>query len=152
MQALTTKRYLYKEGKELTEEIRQNLAMINGERGLFHSDPAYTNICMSRKDLRTKMANLVVDYVEKHKQHNQVAIYLADNNHNHFPENMKRALRRILYFHRHNRIGETNGTPLPLQKLTFPNSRNGKPSSPVPALLMSITIGYINTGIPVCCL
>jgi len=76
-------RYLYREGKEVSEDIRQNLAMINGERGLFHSDPAYTNICMSRKDLRTKMANLVVDYVEKHKQHNQVAIYLADNNHNH---------------------------------------------------------------------
>ncbi len=76
-------RYLYKEGKEPAEDIRINLAMINGRRGLHHNDPSYTNICMSRADLRTKMATLVADYAEKHSQISQVAVYLADTNHNH---------------------------------------------------------------------
>lgn len=77
-------RYLYKEGKkEVSEEIRVNLAMMNGRRGLNRRDPSYTNICMSRADLRTKFAKLVVEEAEQNKHVSQISVSLADTAKNH---------------------------------------------------------------------
>jgi len=77
-------RYLYREGKkELTEEIRMNLAMMNGQRGLNRRDPSFTNICMSRADLRTKFAKLVVEEAKRNRQISQIAVSLADTSKNH---------------------------------------------------------------------
>ena len=77
-------RFLYKTGeKQLTDEIRQNLALIKGKRDLYHGDPCYTNICLSREDLRTKIAQDVADYAQKNAHMEQVAFYLADNRNNH---------------------------------------------------------------------
>lgn len=77
-------RYLYKlENKEPAPGICINMAQINGIRGLRKKDPGFTNFCMSRADLRTKLANMVADCAAQNRQYSQIGVYLADNNHNH---------------------------------------------------------------------
>jgi len=77
-------RYLYMEGKkELPEEIRQNLAMINGVRGMKNNNPSFTNLCMSRADLRTRYADLFVEYLAEHPQLSAASASLADTSRNH---------------------------------------------------------------------
>ena len=77
-------RFLYKEGKkQCPEEVKPNLALMNGVRGLNRNDPAFTNMCMSRADLRSKLADLVVERAEKDRHLGQLAVYLADTNRNH---------------------------------------------------------------------
>jgi hypothetical protein len=86
-------RYLYKSGqKELPEELRENCAMMKGVRGLNRKDPMFTNFCMSRADLRSKYADLVVARAEKNPQLSQLAVSLADTNNNHCecPERQKK--------------------------------------------------------------
>lgn len=77
-------RYLYKfEGKPCPEHIRPNLAMINGVRGLNKNDPAFTNLCLSRADLRSKVADQVVDMAEKNRQLDYIMMTFADTDKNH---------------------------------------------------------------------
>jgi len=77
-------RYLYKEGKkDVSEEIRPNLAMINGKRGLNRRDPIFTNFCMSRPDLRTALAKHIVETAEKNPLIDQISVSLADTSHYH---------------------------------------------------------------------
>jgi len=72
-------RLLYKRmGKPVAEHIIPNLAMLNGKRGLYHKDPCYTQICMSRADLRENLANIFVAHCEKNPQVNYVKLALAD--------------------------------------------------------------------------
>ena len=77
-------RMAYKTGKkELTEEIRSCLAMMNGKRDLVRKDIDFTNICMSRADLRKKFGQIVADAVEQNPQVTQYGVTLADTSHNH---------------------------------------------------------------------
>ena len=77
-------RYLYKEGKKACpEEVKPNLAMLDGERRLNRNDPVFTNFCMSRSDLRSKYADMMVAYLESNPQLDQVSISLADTSRNH---------------------------------------------------------------------
>ena len=77
-------RYAYKfEGVPCPEELKKNMAMLNGVRDLNRKDIVFTNFCMSRADLRTKFADIVVDHIKKHPYHSLVGISLADTSHNH---------------------------------------------------------------------
>ena len=77
-------RFLYKEGKkEVSDEIRQNLAMMNGVRGLNRRDPMFTNFCLSRSDLRTKYADMVVAKAENNKDLAMIGVSFADTSNNH---------------------------------------------------------------------
>ena len=57
--------------------------MMKGVRGLNRKDPMFTNFCMSRADLRSKYADLVVARAEKNRHFSQIAASLADTNNNH---------------------------------------------------------------------
>jgi hypothetical protein len=57
--------------------------MINGVRDLNKHDPAFTNLCMSRADLRSKVADLVVEMAEKNRQLDYIMMTFADTDKNH---------------------------------------------------------------------
>ena len=77
-------RQAYKfEGVPSPEELRPNMAMLNGVRDLNRKDIAFTNFCMSRADLRTKFATLVTDFAEENPQFAEIDMPLADTSHNH---------------------------------------------------------------------
>ena len=66
-----------------TPEQLEAFAMINGERKMFRKAPLFTQICMSRADLRTKIANAIADYADTHRNMNYLRISLADGGKNH---------------------------------------------------------------------
>ena len=68
--------------KTLSEDVRKNLAMLNGVRDLNRKCPGYTNFCMSRADLRTKFADTVVARAKKNTQVLELDVPLADTSHN----------------------------------------------------------------------
>lgn len=76
-------RYLYREGKkQFPEELVPYLAMLNGKRQLNHNDPYMTGLCLSQKEIRTKLARFVANHAEKHKQYITVAVPRQDESHN----------------------------------------------------------------------
>ena len=76
-------RYKYKfDHIPCPEHIRPSLAMLNGVRDLNKHDPAFTNICMSRKDLRQKVVDRFVEHCRSHPQSTYVKLALADTSHN----------------------------------------------------------------------
>ena len=76
-------RYLYKEGKkQVPEEVLPYLAMLKGKRALNNNDHHCTNLCMSRKDVRAKLAKVVADYAEQNKHISYLNVSLADESHN----------------------------------------------------------------------
>ena len=77
-------RYLYMSGKkQVPKEICDNLAMINGVRGLWKMNPSFTNICMSRSDLREKYINLMADYLTANPLLMHSSVLLGDTSRNH---------------------------------------------------------------------
>lgn len=76
-------RYLYKEGKkEVPEELIKYLAMINGKRGLYQRDPHWTGLCLSQKEVRSKIVKLVADHAVKNRQYITLAVPRQDGSHN----------------------------------------------------------------------
>ena len=76
-------RQLYQKGlKACPEEVKPDLAMLKGVRGLNKGDPNITNFCMSRADLRSRFADMVVEYAEQNRHVAQLEVFLADNLHN----------------------------------------------------------------------
>ena len=74
----------WKSGKlQPTEEQRALLAMRDGKRELFRSDPQWTNLCYSQEYVRTTMADAVVKYAEEHQNVDCIHVWLADLAHNH---------------------------------------------------------------------
>lgn len=74
----------YKSGElKPTEEMKSRMAMLDGKRDLFRSDPIFTNFCMSREDLQDKYVGLVVDFIHKNPQYAGVSCALADLPRNH---------------------------------------------------------------------
>ena len=77
-------RAAYQRGeKQLTEEIRGRLAMINGVRGLYRNDPSFTQICMSQKELRDKYIELMADYLTENPLLRHSSVLLGDLPMNH---------------------------------------------------------------------
>ena len=64
------------------EENRQYLAMINGERAVYHSGLS-TNFCMSNPDARRKVVMSVADYAEEYSHVDYLHVWLADGKNNH---------------------------------------------------------------------
>ncbi len=67
----------------ITDCQRENLAMIDGVRGLFGGKPANTNFCMSKASARKTVADYVADYAENHSNIDYLHVWLADATRNH---------------------------------------------------------------------
>ena len=67
------------------EEMKQYLALTNGQRGLFKGKYRFydTNICMSNPMARAISIKGIADYAEKHKNVDYLHVWLADNYNNH---------------------------------------------------------------------
>jgi hypothetical protein len=68
---------------EISENVREYLAEVDGKREFFKGVPMNTNMCMSSPGGRALFANAVADYVESHTNVDIISIALADNHHNH---------------------------------------------------------------------
>jgi len=66
-----------------TEEQLSNFALLNGERKMFRKAPLFTQVCMSKPELRTKIAEAVADYAETHPNLTYLRVSLADGGKNH---------------------------------------------------------------------
>ncbi|MBR4288842.1 MAG: DUF4838 domain-containing protein [Clostridia bacterium] len=68
---------------EIPEETRQYLALVGGKRDLYRGHANWTNLCYSNPYVRSKMADAVVDYAEKHTNVTYLHVWLADLDKNH---------------------------------------------------------------------
>ncbi len=66
----------------LSEENRQLLAEINGERKFFKGVPLNTNLCYSNPKAREKMVSEVVSYALAHPETDVLHFWLADDSNN----------------------------------------------------------------------
>lgn len=66
-----------------TDKDKEVLAMIDGKRDFFDGVPIYTNLCMSREDVRSKITKEVADYAETHKNIDYLHVWLSDGAFNH---------------------------------------------------------------------
>ncbi len=64
--------------KEVPEETRQYLALLNGKRDLYRNHTYWTNLCYSNPYVRTTMAQAVVEYALKHTNVDYLHVWLAD--------------------------------------------------------------------------
>ena len=67
----------------IPEEKKGILALIDGKRDFMDSSPLFTNVCMSRPDVRTAMATAVADYAENHSNVDYLHVALSDGSNNH---------------------------------------------------------------------
>lgn len=59
------------------------LAQLNGKRDFFRGKPIYTQVCMSRQDVRDKITDMIVDYAANHTNMTFLRVSLADGSKNH---------------------------------------------------------------------
>ena len=71
------------DGYELPAEVRQYVAMTNGERQLYGGVALNTQFCMSNPEARTIVAKYVVEYARMHQNVDYLHVWLADATHNH---------------------------------------------------------------------
>lgn len=71
------------EGKPIPQEIIPWLAEINGVRTFFRGDMFYTNLCMSKPEVRERMAQVVVEDVCRKPQADVYGAIMADLQNNH---------------------------------------------------------------------
>ena len=69
--------------EEVPEEGRKYLALLNGKRELYKGVPLNTQFCMSSPEARTKMANYIADYAERHTNVDFLDVWLGDGHNNH---------------------------------------------------------------------
>ena len=69
--------------QEIPAEVKEYLALIDGERKLWGGVPLNTNLCMSRPEVRTTMAQAIADYAETHQNVSYIHVWLADGSRNH---------------------------------------------------------------------
>ena len=68
---------------KVTDEQRQYLPLVNGERKLWNGSPNHTQFCMSNKNARRKVAKFVSEYAENHSNSDYLHVWLADSVNNH---------------------------------------------------------------------
>ena len=68
---------------EVSEEIKEHLAMLDGERKVRKNAPLLSNVCMSNPKTRKIMANYIADYAQKHRNVDYLHIWLADESNGH---------------------------------------------------------------------
>ena len=66
-----------------TEEQKSVMALVNGERKLFADTPLFTNLCYSRKDVRDRVTDNIVNYCMEHPNVDYLHFWLADATNNH---------------------------------------------------------------------
>lgn len=66
---------------DISPENRELLAMIDGERGLFHGVPATTNLCYSNPKAREAICSYAVQYLRTHPGARYLHLWLADSIH-----------------------------------------------------------------------
>ncbi len=67
----------------LTQEQKSYLAEIGGVREPFHGVPLNTNLCYSNPQVRSIMADGIVQYAKNHRNVDYLHVWLADAKHNH---------------------------------------------------------------------
>ena len=67
----------------ITDDQRQYLALVNGERKLFRNCPSGTQFCMSNRNARQKVAKYVADYAVNHSNSDYIHVWLGDLGNNH---------------------------------------------------------------------
>ena len=77
-------RELYRSGeKTIPDEIRPYLAEMNGKRDLFRNDIYYTNLCMSKPEVRRMLVNRYLDKIKNVPYLCMSGIGFADGTRNH---------------------------------------------------------------------
>lgn len=61
-----------------SDEQKSVLALLDGKRDFFRGKPIYTNLCMSREDVRNSVAASVVDYAKTHQNVDYLHVWLSD--------------------------------------------------------------------------
>lgn len=69
--------------KELDEETKECLALVNGKRELWHNVPAETELCYSNPNARKKFVDYCADYAQKHADIDMLHVWLSDGHDNH---------------------------------------------------------------------
>ena len=67
----------------VTDEQRQYVAMVNGERKLWTDYPNHTQFCMSNPKARTIVAEYIAKYAEEHTNSDYIHVWLGDHHNNH---------------------------------------------------------------------
>ena len=84
--------------QEIPAEVKEFLAMTDGERKLWGGVPLNTNLCMSKPEVRTTMAQAIADYAENHQNVSYIHVWLADGSRNHCECEECRKLRPSDYY------------------------------------------------------
>jgi len=66
----------------IPEETKPLLAQLNGVRGLNHNSPLDTQLCYSKPEVRSRIADTVVAYCKENPHIDLMEFWLADNVHN----------------------------------------------------------------------
>ena len=69
--------------QEIPDNVKELLALTDGERKLWGGVPLNTNLCMSKPEVRTTMAQAIADYAETHQNVSYIHVWLADGSRNH---------------------------------------------------------------------
>ena len=69
--------------KLVSDEARQYLALINGERKLYKNAPNWTNFCMSNPKAQKMFAQYVANYAQGHSNSDYLHVWLGDMQNNH---------------------------------------------------------------------
>ena len=67
----------------IPENVKQYIAMMDGERKYFRGVPLNTNFCMSNPEARRLVANKIADYAESATNVDYLHVWLADGYNNH---------------------------------------------------------------------
>jgi len=67
----------------ISDEQRKYLAMVGGKRKLTDNTPNYTQFCMGNPEARTRVAEYIADYAEKHSNADYLHVWLGDGTNNH---------------------------------------------------------------------
>lgn len=66
----------------ISDEAREAMALLNGERGLSHNSPFHTQLCMSNKKVRRDHILWLADYLEKKPYIDFLHVWLGDGANN----------------------------------------------------------------------
>lgn len=69
--------------RDFAEADKSVLAMLEGKRDFYKNVPIYTQVCLSRQDVRDKITDEIVAYAEKHSNMTFLRISMADGSKNH---------------------------------------------------------------------
>ena len=79
----STEGWLKRPGQEIPDSAKPYLALINGERGIYHDVALNTNFCMSNATARSIVVKAIADYAQNSTHVDFLHVWLADANNNH---------------------------------------------------------------------